>query len=180
MARVYKPKGTYQVTTHVAVVLLVLVIFVSVGYFFFLGKPNEEAKRLELGEELSTKRQLWDSRRPTSFQYVVERDCDCVNEDERPFSVTDREGQRSARFPIPVESSTGELISVPPNPIWIEGVFALIDETLQVGGIAKVRYDSLYGYPETAEIRRDGDRKMIIERYEIRDFEVLERRQEEQ
>lgn len=166
MSRKYPLEGRYQVTSHIAVILLVLILFVSVGYFFFLAKPDEHARRLELVAEFEANAALWERERPQRFRYSVDRTCDCPDEDGRPYEVRDMDGQRSATFPIPVESATGAMISVPPRPVWIGDIFGIIERALRSGVTVDVRYDQALGYPRSAIIGPH-------ERYEIRDFERI-------
>jgi len=164
VSKKYPLEGRYQVTSHIAVILLVLILFVSIGYFFFLAKPDEHARRLELMAEFETHSALWARERPARFQYSVDRTCDCPDEDGRPYKVQEVDGQREAAFPIPVEASTGSLLYAPPRPLWIDDIFTIIERALRSGAIIEVRYDQSLGYPRSAIIGPD-------ERYEIRDFE---------
>jgi hypothetical protein len=60
----------------------------------------------------------------------------------------------------------GDLISVPPRPLWIEDIFGIIERALRSGAVIEVRYDLALGYPESVVIGPD-------EEYEIRDFEII-------
>jgi hypothetical protein len=173
MTRKYQPTTRYEFTTHVAVVLLLLILFVSVGYFFFLGKPDEHALRLELAAALETSLATWERQRPGAFRYVVDRSCDCPKEDSTRYIVTSRGGQREAEFPIPVESSAGIFIMVPPNPVWIEDIFGLAEEAVASGLAIEARYHQRYGFPEFVVIKPDEGAPGTFEKYEIRDFEAL-------
>jgi hypothetical protein len=165
MSKKYRPEGRYQVTSHVAAILLVLIIFVSVSYYFFLARPDEQAALAAAREALVAAEARWETRRPQDFRYVVDRSCDCPEEDARAYTVTERDGRLSAEFAIPVESSAGILLSRPPRPVRIDDVFGVIERSLRSGMLIEVRYDSDFGYPEVAEIAAD-------DRYEIRDFEI--------
>lgn len=169
MSKHYQPEGRFQVTSLIAVILLLLILFVSVSYFFFLAKPDEQARRLEMQEEFEAARALWASERPDSFRYVVDRACDCPDEDSRAYLVTERGGRRSAEFPIPVESSAGILITTPPRPVWLEDIFETVERALRSNTAIEVRYETVFGYPETVILGPD-------EQYEIRDFEITENR----
>ena len=166
MSRKYPLEGRYQVTSHVAVILIVLILFVSVGYFFFLARPDEQALRLELMAEFEANSALWDSERPARFSYSVDRTCDCPTEDGRPYEVRVIDGRREARFAIPVEASTGISISAPPRPLWIADIFGIIERALRSGAIIEVRYDQALGYPRSVIIGPE-------DQYEIRDFERI-------
>ena len=166
VSRHYRPDGRYQVTSHIAVILLVLIMFVSISYFFFLTKPDEDARRNDLLAEYEAASALWDSQRPPRFRYAVDRTCNCPPEDDRSYVASELDGQRSAAFPIPVESVSGELIDSPPTPLWIEDIFGIIVRALRSGAVIEARYDQALGYPEFVVIGPD-------EQYEIRDFELV-------
>lgn len=166
MSKKYPLEGQYQVTSHLAVILLVLILFVAVGYFFFLAKPDEQANRLDLMAEFEANSALWTRERPSRISYSIDRTCDCPAEDGRPYQVRETDGQRSARFPIPVEASDGTTISVPPRPVWIDDIFGIIERALRSGIDIDVRYDQALGYPRSVSIGPD-------EQYEIRDFERI-------
>lgn len=166
MSKKYRLTGNYQLTSHIAVVLVVLVVFLSVGYFFFLGRPHEQALHIDMTDHLVSSKALWQKRRPASYRYVVDRACNCPDEDDRAYTVTVTNGRPSAHFPIPVESSTGTLITEPPRPLWLDDVFEVVEKALRAGGDIEVRYDPSWGFP----------RSVIVgpaEQYEIRDFEVI-------
>lgn len=166
MSRKYPLEGRYQVTSHIAVILLVMILFVSVGYYFFLAKPDEQAMRLDLMAEFEANVALWDRERPARFAYSVDRTCDCPAEDGRPYEVRNIDGRREARFAIPVEASTGISIAAPPRPLWIDDIFGIIERALRSGSIIEVRYDQALGYPRFVIIAPN-------EQYEIRDFERI-------
>ena len=167
MSKKYRPEGKYQVTSHVAAILLVLILFVSVSYYFFLARPDEQAILAAQRSDFDAARALWDGERPVAFRYVVDRSCDCPDEDSRAYLVTVRDGAFSAEFPIPVESSSGVLITLPPRPDRIEDLFDLAGRALRSGTVIEVRYDTEYGYPEALVTSPDSA-------WEVRDFEVIE------
>ncbi len=173
MTKKYQPTSTYQLTTLIAVVLLLLILFVSVGYFFFLGRPDEHATRLAMQEEWQMAQALWQERRPGAYRYVVDRSCRCPDEIDTAYIATIGPSSRDAEFPIPVESSAGILLTAPPDPIWIDDLFALIQERLWSDGVAEIQYNYLYGYPELVDINPGGNSSVDVDRFEIRDFEIL-------
>lgn len=166
MSRHYRPDGRYQLTSHVAAILLMLIVFVSVGYYFFLAKPDEEAMRADLLAAYEAAAARWASERPARFRYALDRACNCPAEDDRSYIATEIDGLRTAAFPIPVESVSGELIPAPPRPLWIDDIFGIIVRALRSGAVIDVRYHPALGYPEFVEIGPD-------EQYEIRDFERI-------
>jgi hypothetical protein len=167
MSKKYRPEGKYQLTSHVAAILLMLIVFVSVSYYFFLARPDEQAILAVQRSEFDAARSLWDQERPTAFRYVVDRSCDCPAEDGRAYLVTERNGAFSAVFPIPVESTAGVLITVPPRPDRIAELFDAAGRSLQSGTVIEVRYDMDYGFPEILVTGPDRA-------WEVRDFEVIE------
>ncbi len=173
MTKKYQPTGTYQLTTHIAVVLLLLILIVSVGYFFFLGRPDESAARLAMQEEWQVAQALWQDRKPGQYRYVVDRSCKCPNEIDTAYVATIGRSSREAEFLIPIESSAGLLLTTPPDPVWIDDVFELIQRRLWSGGVVEIQYNYLYGYPELVDINPGGNSSVEVDRFEIRDFEVL-------
>lgn len=166
-------KGVYQPSTHLAAVVLVLIVFVSAGAVLLLTATDERQDTEALLDELAASRALWAGRRPDAFRYVVERDCACPAEDSAAYIATERFGVQSAEFRLPVESGSGEFLSAPPRPIWIDDVFALVEAALQAEEAVTVRYDANRGYPTYAAIGDDADAGVIGRRYSVRDFEIL-------
>ena len=166
---VYKPKTSYQVTNHFAVLLVLLIIFVSIGYFLLLGKPEETAANLAATDALAEARARWAENAPEHYRYVIDRACDCPPETRAAYIVTVSPTGRSAAYPIPVESAAGEALTAPPDPVWIEDLFGLVERPLLSGSAVEVTYHYLYGYPEIANLNPGGQ----ANRYEVRDFEVI-------
>ena len=170
---VYKPRTKYQVTNHFAVLLVLLIIFVSVGYFLLLGKPEKTAANLASLEQLAEARARWSENTLTSYRYVVDRTCDCPPETGAAYIATVSATERAAAFPIAVEAASGTMLDAPPDPLWIADVFMLIERALQSGSPVDVTYHYLYGYPEVADLNPDDEANDRPNRYEIRDFEVV-------
>jgi hypothetical protein len=173
MSRAYRPETPYQITSLIAVVLLLLIVFVSVGFFFFLARPDQFAAQNDLSRAFDEARALWQARRPAAYRYVLDRQCNCPPEIDRAYVVTvDREGQR-ATFPIPVESTAGILLDSPTSPVWLESIIADIGRALDGGENIVVRYNYLYGFPEFVDLAPGVERPDTVSRFEIRDFEEL-------
>ena len=166
MSKIYRPEGRYQLTSHAAAILIVMIIFVSVSYYFFLARPDEQAQTSDALAALDAAAARWAGNRPAAFRYVVDRRCDCPDEDSRAYTVTERDAIVSAEFAIPVESSTGILITTPPRPVTISDIFAVVERSLSGGNLIEVRYDPDFGYPEYVTVADD-------DRYEVRDFEIV-------
>ena len=166
-------KGVYQPSTHIAAVVLVLIVFVSAGAMLLLTAPDERQDTRALLDELATSRALWAGRRPDAFRYVVERACACPAEDSAAYVVTERFDVQTAEFRVPVESTTGEFLSAPPRPVWIDDIFALVEAALQAEEPVTVRYDASRGYPTYAAIGEDAQAGATGSRYSVRDFEIL-------
>jgi hypothetical protein len=165
MSKIYRPDGRYQLTSHAAAILVVMIIFVSVSYYFFLARPDEQAQASNALDALDAAKARWAENRPAAFRYVVDRRCDCPDEDSRAYTVTERDGNLSAEFAIPVESTAGILITAPPRPVAIRDIFAVIERSVRSGNLLDVRYDHDFGYPEHVTVADD-------DRYEVRDFEI--------
>jgi len=140
-------KPGFQPTSLIAGVLLLLVVFVSVGYFFFLAgsglSPAQEASLAQLHQ----RRDEWQVRRPPAFRYEIERECECPLDYVEPFTVI-------------------EYRDDPENQAWIDEYFERIEEAIRAGTDVAVRHDPRFSYP--------NDFRIADEQTYIRDFEVLE------
>jgi len=166
--------GTYQITTLLAVVVLLLILFVSAAYVLFLPVPDPLAMQKQVLADLQAGRDKWDASRPRSYQYVVDRTCTCARAILEPYVASEESDYRTAAFPFPIESGTGELLTSPASPVWIDGLYTKIEESVFDGDEVVVEYDTSFGFPKRVDIKREAaDTNM---RYELRDFEVLEYR----
>lgn len=168
-----RPKSTYQATTLLAVVLLLLILFVSTAYIFLLPAPDPMTDQMQVLAEIQEHREEWNDRRPPSYRYVVDRNCYCIPAAIEPFIATEQGGLKTAAFPVPFASETGFLDS-PPYPLWIDDLFELIEQSAHDGDGVLVEYDPKYGFPRLVDIKRDA--VDANDHYEIRDFEILEYR----
>jgi hypothetical protein len=169
-------QGVYESTTLIAVVLLLLILFVSVGYFFLIPQPGEPPHQSTLIRALQQNQSVWENSRPLSYRYVVQRSCYCSKEYVTPYIVTEESGRKTAEFLVSVETGTGEFLSEPPEPVWISDIFGELTKAIEseVQPVVEVIYDGRYGYPASVDIQYpQPDTNM---RYDIRDFEVLEYR----
>ena len=134
MSRPYTPDTNYQLVSHAAVILVLLILLVSAGYYFVVARPDEFAAREAMAEAFELASTQWEERRPASYRYVVDRQCDCPVEVDRAYVVTVDEGTRDAVFPIPVEASSGAILESPVAPVWLEDVIDNIERVLRSGG----------------------------------------------
>jgi hypothetical protein len=167
-------KNTYQTTTLLAVVLLLLILFVSAAYVVILPAPDPSSMQDEVLTELQTGRDQWNTRRPRSYRYVVERSCSCPRAILEPYVATEENGLKTAAFPYPIESEAGETLTSPPSPVWIDDLFTLIEQSAINDDVVAVKYDASFGFPKAVDIKHNATNTNI--RYELRDFEVLEYR----
>ena len=170
-------KSVYQSTTHVAVALLLLILFVSVGYFFLIPQAEFAQEDSAMLAEMRARQASWEQNKPVSFRYVVRRSCDCSVEVVTPYVATEERGYKTAAFRIEVESGSGEFLSSPPDPVWIADIYSELGEAFASADspLIDVSYDGMYGYPTTVNIRYS-----IVDahvRYDIQDFEIIEHRQ---
>ena len=167
-------KGVYQSTTHVAVALLLLILFVSVGYFFLIPQPGESQVNTALLKEMTERRAHWESNKRLSFRYVVRRSCFCETEVLTPYIATEERGYRAAKFNVEVESSSGGFLSSPSNPVWIDSIFSELADAFASKSLplVEVSYDKQLGYPSSVNIRYPMPDAYF--RYDIQDFEIIE------
>ena len=176
MARNRKPKYGFQITTPIAAVILLLIVFVSLGYFFIETIPGLPPDNSVVMRELEDNRSIWRERRPGSIRYVIDRDCDCASESKRPYVATETGSQRWATFPVPVESDDGKQLVAPHDPIWIDDTFALISSADIQNQAVSARFHPELGIPVEIVIRQKPDSADTIATYEIRDIEILDYR----
>ncbi len=168
--------GIYQLTTFLALVLLLLILFISAAYFFMIPAPEKAPGHEGLLAELATNRSTWESGRPASFRYVVDRSCYCDPAYVEPYIASEERGNKSAAFVIEIESSTGEFISTPPEPVWIDGLFDFIEQSVRDEKYVEVEYDDDFGFPVSIVVQPDPAPPDSEYRIEVRDFEITEYR----
>jgi len=176
MSRKSWRKSGYQITTHLAVVILLVIMFVSVGYFLVIAQSDLPFEQDGLLAELEANRERWMTQRPAGFRYVVDRTCSCPVEEVKPFVVTEESGERTARFPLPVETSAGVVLTEPSSPIWLEDIFGQIEQAVRDGAVVSVRFDPARGFPMSVSIDFERNDEGADIGFEIRDFEVLDYR----
>ena len=136
----------FQSTSILAGVVFLLILFVCVGYFFFLHQPGLSPAQETALVELRERRAEWQAERPPAFRYEVERRCDCPLDYVEPFTVV-------------------EYLDEVDNRAWIDEFFTLLEETMLAGGSVSVSYDARFGYPNDFTINNEDTF--------VRDFEVL-------
>lgn len=168
--------GIYQLTTFLALVLLLLILFISAAYFFVIPSPEEAPGHGDAVAEVTAKRSTWAAQRPASFRYVVDRDCYCDPAFVEPYVATEERGSKSAAFVIEIESASGDFISSPPDPVWIDNLFDLIERSLLDEMVVEVEYDKDLGHPVSILVHPDPPPPDSVYRVEVRDFEIIEYR----
>ena len=169
-------RGVYQSTTHIAVVLLLLILFVTAGYFVLIPAPDSSSRSDAMLAGLERNRENWENNRPLSFRYVVRRSCFCESVVEAGYVAMERRGQKTAAFQVPVESGSGEFLDAPPNPVWIDDIFRELLAAMDVNPrpVIDIRYDARYSFPASVNIQYT--QRDIYVGYDLQDFEVLEHR----
>lgn len=168
--------GIYQLTTFLALVLLLLILFISAAYFFMIPAPDRTTVEGDLIAELAAQRNNWESGRPASFRYVVERDCYCERSFTEPYVATEEGDSKSAAFMIEIETAAGEFVSTPPGPVWIDDLFDLVEQAIHDKTVVEVEYDKDLGFPVSIVTRPGPAPPDSVYRVEVRDFEILEYR----
>ncbi len=145
----------YQITALVAVVLIVVIIFVSAPYFTTVPQPEFSDEQELLLDELYAKKQRWEESRPASFRYVVERKCACPVEHMQPFPV--------------VEDLDAKNIRVS----WIDDFFIDIEKAILDSAQVMVTYDALYSFPVAISISYPDGAEDAWRKIYVRDFDIL-------
>jgi hypothetical protein len=136
----------FQSTSILAGVVFLLILFVCVGYFFFLHQPGLSPEQEIALVELRERRAEWEDERPPAFRYEVERQCECPLDYIEPFTVV-------------------EYLDEADNRAWIDEFFTQLEETMLVGEPVSVSYDARFGYPNDFTINNEDTF--------VRDFEIL-------
>jgi hypothetical protein len=168
--------GIYQLTTFLALVLLLLILFISAAYFFFIPAPGTAPDDADPLAMLAQQRATWNAERPAAFRYVVDRDCYCENTYVEPYVAIEEHGMKSAAFSIEIESPTGDFISEPPGPVWIDDLFELIEQSVRDDKSVDVAYHKDFGFPVAVVVQPRPAPPDSVFRVEVRDFEILEYR----
>lgn len=123
--------------------------------------------------ELEDNRRLWSRQRPAAYRYVLDRDCICADDVKRPYIVTEQYGERESRYPVPVDSALGTQLMEPSDPVWLGDLFDRIIAADAEGLAISARFDPAFGFPSLVVLSRGVEADEIVEKYELRDFEVL-------
>ena len=137
----------FQSTSILSGVVFLLILFVCVGYFFFLHQPGLSPAQETALVELRERRAEWEAERPPAFRYEVERRCECPLDYVEPFTVV-------------------EYLDEADNRAWIDEFFTLLEETMLAGEPVSISYDARFGYPNDFTVDNEDTF--------VRDFEVLQ------
>lgn len=166
-----RPKSIYQITTYLAAVILLLIMFVLGGFFLLVPDPGGVEQHTKLIEQLVANRQQWRDRRPAEFRYVVDRDCVCDERLRRPYVATEHGTMRSAEYLVNVGQEPLEGGRTPPEVAWIADLFDAIEQAASRSELDQVSYDARFGYP-TVVVITPGE-EIRRREFRIRDFEVI-------
>ena len=161
-------KGTYQTTTHLAVVVVVVFIFVAVGYFFLIPKS-----RITMQEQLQSNRDLWSKVAPSTFSYKIDPECDCSTTENAPYRVEFENGYMTAEFEDLSHMTSGSDDVTPPNALSIERAFQLVDRAIDEADSVQIQYDNSYGFPSEVTIHWSQQDSDDYFRFRIDDFRTV-------
>ena len=166
-------KTGYQLTNFIAVLLLLFIVFVSVGYFFMIGEPGRDPRQTELHGELERNLLLWEARRPAAFSYRVVRHCSCTADYRRPYRVDDGDAGPRFAYASPLDGGPAGVDGAPPEPLRIADLFKIIEEAIDDAESIDVSFDPAFGFPTRVDVERSAaaDDELGVEVY---DFVVVE------
>lgn len=170
--RPWKKTG-FQPTTLIAIVVLVVILFISVGYFFVIPNLDAARKQDQLLAELQTNEERWRANRPVSFQYVVDRDCICTEAYREPYMAIHAGDSVTVRYIALLDTDGPDGSGTPPDPVNVDGLFAAAADIVVGQGDVEVTFDPRFGYPSTLRIDRPGRANGGDVTITIRDFEVI-------
>lgn len=169
-----RKKTSFQLTSLIAVVVLMVILFISVGYFFVIPHLTDTGAQEKLLASLQANDELWQTNRPVSYRYVVERECDCALELMRPYVVTVARDLRTAQYLVTGSADSLGISEEPPEVVWLEELFAKTAEAVLHAKEVEVIFDPRFGYPSSVRINSSNRSTASFEVYGVRDFEVLE------
>lgn len=169
-----RKKSGYQATTYIAVALLLLILFVSGAYFFIIPDLDKSAERERLLADLQANRERWETSRPASYRYIVDRACDCSDAHKTPYVVVNRRGHRHAQYVSATTTAGADLSESPPDVTWLDDMFRIAAEAAQGSDDVEIRFDPRFGYVSSLSIERSRRRYAPPDVISIRDFEIIE------
>ena len=164
-------KGSFQSTSLIAAVVLLLIMFVSGAYFFIVPTTDVDPRTEKDLALLDENRSLWQQQKPESFTYVVERRCACSQATTEPYVATETKDRRTAVFPEFVRGKFDDPATTPDSPVWISELFATIEAAIESGELLTARYDYRLGYPVLVRTGLNGDSGAPVE-VQVRDFQT--------
>ena len=164
-------KGSFQSTSLIAAVVLLLIMFVSGAYFFIVPTTGVDPRTEKDLALLDENRSLWQQQKPESFTYVVERRCACSQSTTEPYVATETKDRRTAVFPEFVRGKFDDPSAAPESPVWIAGLFATIAAAIESGELLTARYDYTLGYPVLVRYKANDGSDEIVE-IRVRDFQI--------
>lgn len=162
----------FQITSLLAVVALLMIVFLTSAWFFFTASPPVPEETARAIAQLHAQKEIWNNAKPASYRYVVERDCACALTFTTPYLAFEDRGAKSVRFSDLDLARFDDDIAVPDDPVWIDDLFASIERSFERGDALTVRYDPRYGFPTF--VGRVTEESSDEFRISVRDFEVLE------
>jgi len=162
-----------QTTTYLAVVVLLVIVFVSVGYHFMVVAPSGVPDQPGILREFKANLQRWVERRPVSARYVVDRNCACAAEISEAYVALEERSKKTAEFPPHVQDRFDDRDAVPRDPLWIDELFDVVRLAISDGTLKSVNYDVEFGYPSFVQLQAGAANATGVEQFEIRDFEII-------
>lgn len=166
-----KSKPAFQTATLFAGVVLLMIVFVSVGYFFTIvdAPPPEDPAAIDV----ATREAQWVQNQPARYRFTVERECYCPPEYRKPFTVTVENGLRSFSYSRTFEQSTTGATPAPPEPVAVDDLFRLLHNAARYADSLSVSFHSEFGYPEIIRVDWSDHRADDEQAFIIRDFQAL-------
>ena len=166
-----KKKPVFQVTTLLAGVMLLMILFITVGYFFTLPVTVSGPVAKMSESELQWAR--WQELRPTRYEYIVERGCFCTPAYREPYVVRVDRNLRTFSYSRKLEDLNPNLPAKPPNPLSIKDIFVLLVRAETDAATLSVLYNSEFSYPETIRIDWNQSQTDEEQYFVIRDFRTV-------
>ena len=168
-----KPKPGFQVATLLAGVVLLMIVFVSAGYFFTIFDTAPQDTPNPRLAEVTEREAQWLQQRPARYRYTVDRDCYCEPAFREPYTVTVDGELRSLGYSSSFENPNMDPVLNPPEPVEVIDLFQLLYNVAEHADALSVSYHSEFGYPEIIRIDWRESQADDEQYFTIRDFRVL-------
>lgn len=153
----------------VAIAVLV-VVGIAGGWILLATNKNADAGIAAKVLAIEEKQQYWEEHRPKSFRYILQRQCFCGSELNKPYLVVEQGEWRTAEYVGPYE--IGGSGRRPSKPVWLDDLFVIASAAVQDSINVKMSFNNELGFPDMIHI--DPGCMDCDDLYYVSNFEIIE------